>query len=340
MSDVSVVDLYCGAGGLSYGFSRCGFKIALGVDVDSLCAYPFEANTGGAFLEEDVGKLTPRFLRAAFVKGSARVLSACAPCQPFSEANVHRSSKAVDGWKLINHFFVLAEQVRPELVVLENVPGAQRSAEFSKSVERLRAAGYRTSVAVVDAADFGAPQRRKRLILLGSRLGELSLQKAVKRKRTVKDAIADLSPLEAGDQCSTDPLHRVPRLAQINLRRIRASSPGSSWNDWPQSLRLKCHQRGSGMAFVDAYGRMEWDLPSPTVTTKFTNYGSGRFGHPDQDRTISLREGALLQGFPKKYRFAEDVQALPTTELARLIGNAVPVDLARHIGREIVRHIK
>ena len=160
------------------------------------------------------------------------------------------------------------------------------------------------------------------------------------RQRTVKDCISKLSKLAAGDTDIDDPLHRSPSLSEINLRRIKASKPGGSWKDWPPEILSECHRRSTGKGYTPVYGRMEWDKPSPTLTTQCYNYGSGRFGHPEQDRAISLREAAILQDFPDDYEFEPPGTRYPTTQIARMIGNAVPVGLGRVIGESFIEHVR
>ena len=157
---------------------------------------------------------------------------------------------------------------------------------------------------------------------------------------TVRDAIQGLDGIEAGGASDSDPMHKSSKLSQMNLDRIRNSTPGGTWRDWDDSLRAACHSRESGRTYPSVYGRMEWDRPAPTITTQFHGFGNGRFGHPAQDRAISLREGALLQTFPKDYSFVPDGDPVCIASVARLIGNAVPVSLGEGIGRSIVAHLQ
>ena len=156
---------------------------------------------------------------------------------------------------------------------------------------------------------------------------------------TVRDAIGSLSPIKAGSAHEDDALHTASKLSSLNLERIRASQPGGTWRGWPEYLIAECHRRRTGHTYPGVYGRMAWDVPTPTITTQFFGFGNGRFGHPEQDRAISLREGAILQGFPQKYAFAPDNTRIHFKALGRMIGNAVPVTLGRTIGHSIMRHI-
>jgi DNA (cytosine-5)-methyltransferase 1 len=177
---------------------------------------------------------------------------------------------------------------------------------------------------------------------LASRLGPIEVPASAagaSKAATVKTRIGNLRPIEAGGQDPADPLHTSRALTAINLERIRASTPGGTWEDWPKRLLAPCHRRSTGATFRNVYARMEWDKPSPTITTLAYNFGTGRFGHPDQDRPISLREAAMLQGFPRTYRFVKPGERVAFNRLGRLIGNAVPPPLAKAVGRAIIAHV-
>ena len=189
---------------------------------------------------------------------------------------------------------------------------------------------YKPWVGVVSCADYGVPQKRKRLVLLASKLGEISLLPPPKqRKRVVSDFIKK-PPTES------DRFHVSLSLSEKNLRRIRQSLPGGKRENWDEDIKCKCHDSAH---YPAPYGRMEWSAAAPTITTQFCYYSTGRFGHPEQDRTITLREAALLQTFPRKYQFAPKGENFRIKDLARHIGNAVPVKLAEIIGKSIRRHI-
>ena len=196
---------------------------------------------------------------------------------------------------------------------------------------------------VVYCADYGVPQHRRRLVRLASRLGAIELIPPTHRPsryRKVSDAVRELPPLCAGQVDKTDPLHRTSGLSARNLRRIRVSRPGGTWREWPHELRADCHKEISGSHYSSVYGRMEWDKVSPTITTQFYGFGNGRFGHPEQNRGISLREGAILQSFPKKYQFVEGDSEYSFKGIGRMIGNAVPVRLGVAIGKTIRVHLE
>ena len=157
---------------------------------------------------------------------------------------------------------------------------------------------------------------------------------------TVRDTISGMVPLEAGSSDPADPLHCASIMAPINVRRIRASRPGGTWRDWPPDLVADCHRKRSGKQYFAVYGRMRWDQQAPTITTKFIGFGNGRFGHPEQDRALSLREGALLQTFPSQYAFVKPGEQVFITRVGRMIGNAVPVLLARAVARAVKKHLE
>jgi DNA (cytosine-5)-methyltransferase 1 len=187
---------------------------------------------------------------------------------------------------------------------------------------------------------FGVPQKRRRLVLLAARDHELPpLSKGADGYVSVREAIAGLPAIAAGDADEDDALHLSSTLSPLNLKRIRHSTPGGTWRDWPEELRADCHKRPTGQTYPSVYARMEWDKPSPTMTTQCFGYGNGRFGHPEQDRAISLREAAILQSFPRNYQFLAPGDGVSIKEVGRWIGNAVPVQLARAIGEAIIKDV-
>lgn len=231
------------------------------------------------------------------------------------------------------------------MVSMENVPPLVRTGEFRSFRSRLRKAGYWVEDGVVDCRDFGAPQMRRRLVLLGSRLGPVELGGASHADPStwndVKSAISHLPAVEAGQVDGSDPLHRTSRLSPLNMNRIRASKPGGTWRDWPQALVSPCHLRKTGKTYPGVYGRMEWDKPAPTITGQCFGFGNGRFGHPEQDRALSLREAALLQTFPEDFEFFPPDEQFPGMKhVGSLIGNAVPPVLGRAIGESLIDHIR
>ena len=339
------IDLFCGIGGLTKGLSLAGIDVIAGYDIDESCRYAYEINNGAVFRCEDVTNINSDEIAQLYSEKSVRVLVGCAPCQPFSRyslryrKNGHKDEK----WKLLYAFEKLVKELLPDIVSMENVPNLIHEQVFLDFISTLKKLNYNIDYKVVYCPDYGVPQHRKRLVLLASRLGIIKLIDPIYNKNnylTVKDAIGALEPIQAGETSCNDYLHHASGLSDINIMRIQQSIPGGTWRDWDEELRLKCHRKSSGHSFPSVYGRMEWDKPSPTITTQFYGYGNGRFGHPEQDRAISLREGAILQSFPEDYIFADDEHPSCKRELGTHIGNAVPVELGRAIGVSIQKHLE
>lgn len=342
-SQASVIDLFCGVGGLAHGFKQEGFSLACGIDIDEACRYAFETNNDAPFVERDVSTLTASTLNSLFHPDRIRILVGCAPCQPFSLYNQKNNDPQ---WQLLSHFEALIAKVRPEIVSMENVPRLThfKGGElFNTFVETLQDEGYSLWCSPVYCPDYGVPQSRTRLVLLASLLGPISLEPPTHTDSeyvSVRQALGEKPSLEAGSIDKEDPLHRASRLSVKNLERIRAAKPGGTWRDWNEKLVTECHRRETGRGYAAVYGRMKWDSPSPTITTQFFGFGNGRFGHPEQNRAISLREGAILQSFPDDYEFLPNEARVSFKQVGRMIGNAVPVLLARAIARSIRRHLE
>ena len=340
------VDLFCGVGGLTYGLEAAGVDVRLGIDIEPACFYPLNANTNANFMRADVAKIDANIITNAWQQGKVSLLAGCEPCQPFSTYSRATKPKGVrrlrgshlDDWKLIERFGSLVRETKPDLVTMENVPPLEHQPVFQKLLAAL--GDYSVDYQVIECKRIGLPQTRKRLVLVASKLGPIRISTFEQGLSTVRDTIGHLPQLAAGGADSIDALHRSSKLSDVNLSRIRASIPGGTWRDWPETLRAACHVRDTGASYPSVYGRMEWDAPAPTITTQFFGYGNGRFGHPVQDRAISLREAAMLQGFPQGYLFIPDNERVSFSKLGRLIGNAVPVKLSEAIGRLLVEHVK
>jgi DNA (cytosine-5)-methyltransferase 1 len=335
------VDLFCGAGGLTHGLIKAGVKVRLGVDIDPTCEYPYTANNKAEFLLKPVEALQPEDIAPHFKKNAIRLLAGCAPCQTFSMYN-QKADDSDKRWWLLRQFSRLVNDLQPELVTMENVPLLIEQNVFSEFVANLEGNGYEVAHQVVSCSDYGIPQQRRRLVLLASKFGSISLIPPAQfgnKTQTVKDAIGILPPIAAGTSHPQDPLHQSSALSAINFKRIKASIPGGTWRDWPADLVAACHKKKSGKSYPSVYGRMKWGDPSPTVTTQFFGFGNGRFGHPEQDRAISLREGAILQSFPPNYSFVPQGEQVCQKAIGRLIGNAVPVTLGEAIGRSLLSHV-
>lgn len=339
-----LVDLFCGVGGLTHGFIQESINVKAGIDIDETCRFAYEKNNQTIFIGKNIKDVTGEEISNLFSKDCIKILAGCAPCQPFSSYNFKNEDNKK--WFLLHEFSRLIEEVKPEIVTMENVPqllNFTKASVFQDFLNILNNNGYYTQYTVVDCPKYGIPQNRKRLVLLASRLGSISLIPETHNNSNfvkVRDVISMLEPIKHGETSSKDPLHKSSSLNEINLKRIKQSKPGGTWRDWDVSLRLKCHQKKSGQTYVSVYGRMKWDEPSPTITTQCNGLGNGRFGHPEQDRAISLREAALLQTFPINYQFIDRDNKLTTRNIATHIGNAVPVSLGRVIALSIKNHIK
>ena len=364
---ISAVDLFCGVGGMTYGLRQAGIKVQAGLDIDATCRYAFETNNKAAFIEKDIREVKGPELSNLYPPGDIKLLVGCAPCQPFS---VHTRKYRKDTarprdtkWELLNDFGRLIEEIKPEIVAFENVTPIRKEDIFTDFLGKLASLNYFVFQVRVYCPDYGIPQKRRRLVLLASTLGDISLlpkthlraasgcagetpllqaedYERLKPCPTVRETIGNLPPIAAGGVSEADRLHRARRFKTKNQARIRQSKPGGTWKDWDVHLRAPCHKKPSGETYTSVYGRMEWDAPAPTITTQFHNFGSGRFGHPEQDRALSIREGALLQTFPKHYEFLEPGIPMRMTQLGIHIGNAVPVKLATVIGQSIQKHVE
>ncbi|MGE3419122.1 MAG: DNA cytosine methyltransferase [Bradyrhizobium sp.] len=340
MAEMACVDLFCGAGGLTHGLISEGIKVVAGIDVDEACRHPFETNNAALFIKEDVGRVSPKRINKLFSGADIRILAGCAPCQPFSTYAQRYDVVGSPRWGLLYQFARLIKSTRPELVTMENVPAVTKHAVFDDFVEALRKLGYWVHQDVVDCTLYGLPQSRRRMVLLASLIGPIELIGPThERPATVRGAIRKLPSIRQGTAHPKDPLHSASKLSELNLKRIRASRPGGTWRDWPKDLVAECHRRETGHTYPGVYGRMAWDEPAPTLTTQFYGFGNGRFGHPTQDRAISLREGAILQGFPPSYSFVPEGAPIHFKALGRMIGNAVPVTLGKVIGQSISAHL-
>ena len=337
---ISCVDLFCGAGGLTHGFVKEDLPVTAGIDVDEDCRFPYEENNESKFLKKSVLDLTSDELRKLFGNSHITVLAGCAPCQPFSTYSQRYDRHRNERWSLLYEFGRLVEGTLPTIVTMENVPSVMKHEVFNDFVFKLQSLGYHTYFKVVDSTHYGVPQTRKRLVLLASLRGSISMiDRTHHQPKTVRQAIGKLKPIEAGETSEKDRLHTSSMLSTLNLLRIQASKPGGTWRDWPIELVAKCHREHSGRTFSSVYGRMEWDKPAPTMTTQCYGFGNGRFGHPEQNRAISLREAAIIQGFPRDYKFASREKNVNFTSLGRMIGNAVPVGLGQAIAKSIKLHL-
>lgn len=347
---IQVVDLFCGVGGLTRGMINAGIPVIAGFDIDATCQFAYEHNNNARFFVEDIKDVTGEQINALYAPGVTRVLVGCAPCQPFSSmASKYRKSdedrKKYEQdvkWNLLTQFGRIITESLPDIVSMENVPKIQDTDVFKQFLQTLEENKYEIDYKTVYCPKYGIPQNRRRTVLLASRFGKIRIIPETHGKNeypTVRQYIKGLPAIAAGEICIEDPLHKTATLSELNLRRIKCSRPGGNWKDWDENLRTECHRRESGATYTSVYARMEWDKIAPTMTTQFYSYGTGRYGHPEQDRALTLREGALLQTFPHNYQFVPEGESVSIRTIARHIGNAVPVRLGEIIGQSILQHL-
>ena len=343
---MKAIDLFCGAGGLTSGLRRAGWDVVAGIDVDHAVGATYRRNNPAPrFVRADLREVTDDDARD-LAHGAPRhelLLAGCAPCQPFSKLRGRRGVRGRSDATLLREFARLVVVLHPRAVLMENVPGIAAVPGFSsfrRFVRMLRECGYDCDHRVLNARDFGVPQHRRRFVLLAVRDATARLPEppapvnADGRRATVRDAIARFPAIEAGEAHPAIANHHAARLSPLNLERLRATPvDGGSRRDWKADLILDCH-RSAGTGFSDFYGRMWWDRAAPTLTSRCNSLSNGRFGHPDQNRAISLREAAALQTFPDDYEFIGANKAI-----ARWIGNAVPVAFAETLGSAIVKAV-
>ncbi|MBL1430663.1 MAG: DNA (cytosine-5-)-methyltransferase [Robiginitomaculum sp.] len=338
---IEAIDLFCGIGGLTCGLREANIDVLAGLDNDETCSFTYEKNNGAKFISADIAEYDFRELKKLYSKNSLRVLVGCAPCQPFSShTNKNKNRESDTRWNLIDYFIEAVRVLDPHVISMENVRGITKTRIFDNFIQELEKLGYSIDFKIVYCPDYGIPQSRSRLVLMGSKIGKIQVPSPTHTKnkyKTVQDIIGKLPPLRVGEVDKKDHVHCVKNLNELNLKRIRQSKPSGSWKDWDKELLPNCYRKASGKTYVSVYGRMSWENVSPTMTTQFFNYGSGRFGHPEQDRALSLREGALLQTFPKGYDFGKIISM---TRTAKHIGNAVPPRLGFVIGKTIKEHFQ
>jgi DNA (cytosine-5)-methyltransferase 1 len=334
------LDFFCGAGGLTRGLLNSGVRVVAGIDINEGCRRSYEQNNRpSVFVHADLKKIGRSDI-ARYVSGVPSedlIFAGCAPCQPFSK---QRREVNRDGSTLLGHFGRLVAESLPGFVVIENVPGIAKvrgNSTYRKFLRTLTSLGYLYEHGRLDAKWFGVPQSRSRWVVIASRFLQPSLPQpthgpGLLEFKSVRQAIAHFPRLEAGEKSISVPNHQAAMITRANLERLQATPPdGGGRRDWPGNLVLKCH-RGSYRGHSDVYGRMHWNAPAPTLTCRYFSISNGRYGHPVQNRAISLREGASLQSFPEDYVFYGVSQAA----IAAQIGNAVPVGMGEALGRTIV----
>lgn len=338
----TAIDLFCGAGGLTVGLKKAGFNVLAGVENNPIAASTYRLNNPKVKVyEADIRNLSVESILSdlGLEKGQLDLLAGCPPCQGFSTHRTRNKIPAIQDERneLIFEFFRFVELALPKTIMLENVPALAKDWRTEDLRLKLASLGYiidENFVQIKDAADYGVPQRRRRLLIKASRFGSIPNAVKVRKKRTVRTAIGDLAP--AG--LSGDLLHDIPENRSEKVRNIISLVPknGGSRSDIPKKYWLECHKKQDS-GYKDVYGRMAWDAVAPTITGGCHNPSKGRFIHPREDRAITLREAALLQTFPKKYKFST---ARGKDSIALMIGNALPPEFIRRHAIEYINHLE
>lgn len=340
MKRIKAIDFFSGAGGLTKGLRLAGIEVFAGVDFESSCKDTYEKNNNATFINKSIIDVKAKDIKELFKqninKGDYTMLAGCAPCQPYSMINT-RKKQNDDRKTLLDEFRRIIKGVKPHFVLMENVSRLNvENQYFAAFIKMLKDNGYTYEYKVLNAKDFKVAQNRKRLFLIATRLKKINLSfndLITYNPITLKDVIYDLENIEHDKPSLIDPLHKSKPLSKMNLKRMKATPKnGGLRSAWSDDLKLPCHRKKE--SFLDNYGRLSWENLSSTITTKFNKSCCGRFGHPDQDRALSLREGALIQTFPRDYEFFGT-----DNQIAKQIGNAVPVNLSRAVGNIFVSAI-
>lgn len=343
---LTAVEIFAGGGGLAVGLERAGFRAVAAIEIEKHAAATFKANHPGVqVFRQDVREVSGAAL-LELGGGTIDVLAACPPCQGFSSltAKYRRDDRRN---LLVSEVARLTEEVSPKAVMIENVPGLANKGRplFDELIGRLETAGYICNWSILQVADYGVPQMRRRLVLLAGKGFKIEMPTATHTRtgsdgkdpwRTVRDVIGHMGDavpfVDAAERGGAHLFdwHVVRRLSVANRERLLQTKSGASGMDTPDHLRPPCH-RGGYRGFSNVYGRMSWDEPSPTITAGCTTLSKGRFGHPDQLRTISLREAALLQTFPDEYHFETDA----FERACEIVGNALPCVFAAAVAGNV-----
>lgn len=330
------IDLFSGCGGLSVGMQRAGFdvKVALELNPDAAKAYKLN-HPKSTVIEQDIRKVSISKIKKALGKNKVHLLAGCPPCQGFSSVRRLNKKKSVrdDRNNLILEYLRLVKALNPLTIMMENVPGLMDYYLFKEMVKELQSIGYNIDLDVVNVKDYGVPQNRKRLVMVGSRLGEIKVDRSKRKKTTVKDAIGKMPPITK----TKDPLHKLVAKHSDRIMEMIELIPkdGGSRKDLPAKYTLECHKK-EGVGFNDVYGRLKWNTWSTTITGGCLNPSKGRFLHPKENRVISAREASLLQTFPKNYKFPLDINK---DAIALLIGNALPPKFSYVQSSNIYKHL-
>ena len=335
------LDFFCGAGGLTRGLTDAGIQVLAGIDDDESCRLTYEKNNPRSkFVKRDIAEISAREIEELVGEycTSKLMFAACAPCQPFTKQRTARNRGRTR--TLLGYFAKFVGIFEPDCVLVENVPGISKvrgNSTYKRFVRLLKSKKYFWDAADIDAKDFGVPQTRTRHILVARKSASIKIPQPIRGPElspylTVRQTISHFPPIQAGESNPAVPNHRASGLSELNLKRIKSTPPdGGDRRSWPEELVLRCHKENYS-GHTDVYGRMWWDRPAPALTCRCHSLSNGRYGHPEQNRAISLREAAALQTFPDDYVFF----GTSKESIGKQIGNAVPVKLGKAIGTQFL----
>lgn len=331
------IDLFSGVGGLTQGLRKAGFQTKMAFEIDELASSVYKLNHKRTrVITKDIRKVNIEDIKKNLKGNPIHLLAGCPPCQGFSSIRRLNKPEPVEDQRntLIKEFVRFVIELKPYTFMMENVPGLALHESFEQALEELESAGYfKPNWKIVNVKDYGVPQSRKRLVLVGSRLAPITVAPPVETRKTVREVIGSLPfPDE-----SNDPLHKIFPTHTDNIMSLIQAIPhnGGSRKDLGASRQLKCHQK-ENVGFNDVYGRLRWDDYSTTITGGCLNPSKGRFLHPEQNRCISAREASMLQSFPPTYIFPTDA---PRGKIALMIGNALPPEFSKIQAENIKNHI-
>lgn len=333
---INAIDLFSGCGGLTEGMHKAGFTTKIAVEIVPLAVRAYKMNHPETdVIQKDIRQISINEIKAKLNGETLHLLAGCPPCQGFSSIRRLNRAECIedDRNSLVLEYLRFVKELKPLAIMMENVPALKDYSVFQEVVEELRILGYNPDVKVVNVREYGVPQSRRRLVMVGMLNDTIKVADGIGVKKTVRQVIANLQP----PGLSTDPLQKIvsnhtPKIMEM-IRRTPHN--GGSRKDLPESFRLKCHQK-ENVGFNDVYGRLRWDDYSTTITGGCLNPSKGRFLHPEQDRVITPREAAMLQSFPENYKFPTDISK---TALALLIGNALPPEFSRIQSENIYKHL-
>jgi len=343
LKSLKALDFFCCAGGMTEGFENAGINVVAGIDIDPDCKETYEENhPNSKFILEDIKKLkTNYFFKKMNIQKNddSLIMIGCSPCQHWTIINTEKK-KSEPSKNLLLDFKRFVRYYKPGYVVIENVPGIelnQKDSGLQEFLSFLKRNKYKFNKEILDMSKYGIPQKRVRFVLLATRnKTDIFLPNKKKKIKTLSDTIKNLPVIKAGSRNKINNLHRSPKLSDVNIKRLKLTPKNggtrSAWKDNPE-LQIEAY-KGKDNMFRDVYGRMKWDVPASTITTRFNSISNGRFGHPTQNRAISLLEGALLQTFKKSYSFFGKSDSI----IAKQIGNAVPPSFAKQLAKNIESH--